>query len=60
MSQQDRLVQAAVSRAQSCAVTRPITVQEWTTKYRRYLYLYRCYQGSLEARLYKWYIWEVL
>ena len=52
MSQQDRLVQAEVSRARSCAVTRPATEEE-LAKYRSRT------PDSWAARLVKWYIEEV-
>ena len=50
--QQDMFIQAELSRARSCAVTRPATEEE--------LAKYRCRKpDSWAVRLYKWYLYEV-
>ena len=51
--QQDMFIQAELSRARSCAVTRPPTAEE--------LAKYRCLARpeSWAVRLYKWYLYEV-
>ena len=53
VSQQDMFVRAEVSRARSCAVTRPATAEE--------LAKYRCRTRpeSWAVRLVKWYLEEV-
>jgi len=51
--QQDMFVQAELSRARSCAVTRPVTKEE-LAKYR-----FRTRSGCWAVRLVKWYIEEM-